>query len=127
MNHYDYDGSSLPPKRSGPGMEPKICSHFLARARKELTTRSRISSIPRLSGNLSTFDAKERNSENHHHHHHHHHQHQQQQQQKESKKKITNPPTRTRTRVESTSSPPPPSSSNLLGFDIKQRNTTIPS
>ena len=38
--------------------------------------------IRRLSGNLSTFDAKEKESENHHHHHH-------QQQQKESKKKQT--------------------------------------
>ena len=73
------------------------------RARKESTTRSRIGSIRRLSGNSSTF--KERNSENHHHHH--HHQPQQQQQHKESKKKkkITNPP---RTRGELTSSRPPP-------------------
>ena len=81
MNDYDYGGPSLPPKLSGPGMEPKICSHYLARA-----TRSRIGSIPRLSRNLSTFDAKERNSENHHPHHHHHHHQQQQQQPKESKK-----------------------------------------
>ena len=55
MNDYDYDGSSLPPKLSGPGMDPKICSHYLARAREELTTCSRIRSIGRLTGNSSTF------------------------------------------------------------------------
>ena len=64
MNDYDYDGSFVPPRLSGPGMEPKICSRCLARARKELTKRFGIGSIRRRSGNLSTFDAKERNFEN---------------------------------------------------------------
>ena len=101
---------------------PKICSHFLARARKELTTRSRIGSVRRLSGNLSTFDAKERNSENNNNNHNH----QQQQQQKESKKKNYKPTHTYQDQRGIDILTAPPSYSNLLGFDIMQRNTTIP-
>jgi len=86
MNHYDYDGSSLP-ENFRPRNGTKNMFSFLGEGKER--AYNALSNWKHLSGNLSTFDAKERNSENpapppHYHHHHHHHQ---QQQRKKNQRK----------------------------------------